>query len=216
MDTKLAEIIKERKLVAILRGIRPDAVVDVVNALEAGGISLVEIPFDQRERIPAVETAKAISEVCEQCPNVIAGAGTVMTGKQLSLAIAAGARFILSPDVNAAVIQKTKIAGLISIPGAITPSECAAAWRAGADFIKLFPAGALGCGYFRSIAAPLSHIPFLCVGGIRETNLPEFLAAGAAGFGIGGELICAGEAEEYRWDAITRRATEFVRLIAQT
>ena len=202
--------IKEKKLIAIIRGVRSDSVSKTVGALLAGGINLVEITFDQTRKIPWEDTAKAIELASAEHKNAVIGAGTVVNLTQLELAVKAGARFILAPDVNEEIIRATKAAGLVSIPGAMTPSECGAAMRAGADFVKLFPAGNLGSGYLKAIKAPLSDVPVLCVGGINEENIPEFLKVGAAGFGIGSNLVSAKLAESGDFEEITRRAKAFV------
>jgi len=97
------------------------------------------------------------------------------------------------------------------MPGAMTPSEIFDAYRAGADFVKVFPAGDLGPGYIKAVSAPLSHIPLLAVGGINEKNVKDFLAVGVKGFGVGGNLVNKAWIREGRWDLITGLAAEFVK-----
>ena len=122
---------------------------------------------------------------------MLIGAGTVLTEQQVALTRQAGGKFIISPDTNEQVIRATRAADLVSIPGALTPSEAMTAHRAGADFVKLFPVSSMGPAYVKAVRAPLSHIRFLAVGGVNLNNLSDFLAAGACGVGMG-----IGEAEK--------------------
>ena len=141
------------------------------------------------------------------------GAGTVITEKQAELTWRAGGTFIISPDTNEAVIAKTKELGMISIPGALTPTEAQRAHRAGADFVKLFPAGSLGASYLKAICAPLSHIRFLVVGGIDEKNIPEYRKAGARGFGIGSAIVNAKALEQCdaaQWTALAKKYVDTI------
>ncbi len=207
------EEIKKKKLIAILRGVRSEKITETVSALLKGGINIVEITFDQSGKIPLEDTAAAIKKVASTFSDVFVGAGTVMTKENLELAEGAGAKFILSPDTNTEIIRKTKEKGLVSIPGAMTPSECSCAAAAGADFVKLFPAGNLGGDYLKAISSPLSNIPFLCVGGIDESNIPYFIKNGAAGFGIGSNLVNAKLVDSGNFEEITRRAGLFVNAL---
>jgi 2-dehydro-3-deoxyphosphogluconate aldolase/(4S)-4-hydroxy-2-oxoglutarate aldolase len=126
---------------------------------------------------------KTLSERFEG--RMLIGAGTVLNREQILLTKEAGGRFIISPDVNEEVIKETKKAGLVSIPGALTPSEATLATRAGADFVKLFPVSQLGPSYVKALCAPLSHIRFLAVGGVTLGNIRELINSGACGVGIG-------------------------------
>jgi 2-dehydro-3-deoxyphosphogluconate aldolase/(4S)-4-hydroxy-2-oxoglutarate aldolase len=120
---------------------------------------------------------------------MLIGAGTVLNEEQVNLTAEAGGGFIISPDINEAVIRRTVARGLVSIPGALTPSEITSAHRAGADFVKLFPIADLGINYVKSVRAPLSHIRLLAVGGINTQNISDYLKAGVCGFGIGSNII---------------------------
>ena len=113
------------------------------------------------------------------------GAGTVLKKSQIAQTKAAGGHFIISPDTNPDIITETKKEGLVSIPGALTPNEATLAHRCGADFVKLFPLTQLGVGYLKTICAPLSHISFLAVGGVRIGNILDYLHSGACGVGVG-------------------------------
>ena len=112
--------------------------------------------------------------------------GTVLKKSQIALTKEAGGKFIISPDTNPEIIEETKRQGLVSIPGALTPTEAAAAYRFGADFVKLFPVSQMGgASYVKTLCAPLSHIRFLAVGGVKCENMQEYLRSGASGFGLG-------------------------------
>ena len=117
------------------------------------------------------------------------GAGTVITEKQVALTAAAGGRFIISPDTDEGVIRATKAAGLVSIPGAITPTEVRMAHKAGADFVKLFPIDLYGPKYIKTLSAPLSNVKVLAVNGITDQNMNDYLAAGAVGVGVGSGIV---------------------------
>jgi 2-dehydro-3-deoxyphosphogluconate aldolase/(4S)-4-hydroxy-2-oxoglutarate aldolase len=141
------------------------------------------------------------------------GAGTVLTEKQVELTKAAGGKFIISPDTNASVIRKTRELEMVSMPGALTPTEVQAAHIAGADFVKLFPVNDLGTGYVKAIKAPLSHIKMLAVGGVDENNIAEYVKAGINGFGLGSNIIDKKKIAENDWAGITRLAERYVALV---
>ena len=182
------ERIEKEKLIAIIRGIDGTYAPDLALALAEGGITVMELTLNQKKPNGSIE-APMRNIINRLGDRVLVGAGTILTEAQLDMAATAGAMFIVSPNTDAAVIKKTREMNLVSIPGAMTPSECAAANAAGADFVKLFPAGNLGPGYLKALCAPLNHIKFLVVGGINEKNLHEYAAAGALGFGVGGNLV---------------------------
>ena len=143
------------------------------------------------------------------------GAGTVLKERQVELTRAAGGKFIISPDTNTAVIAKTKKEGLVSIPGALTPSEAAAANRAGADFVKLFPVGVMGAGYLKDVKAPLSHIRFLAVGGVDSDNMNEYFSRGACGIGVGSSIVNKELISLGKWDEITALAKKYTEKLGE-
>ena len=182
--------ILNKKIIAIVRGAEEQKILPLAEALLKGGIGMIEITFNQKDPESYSSTVRSIKAIRKQFGgNVYVGAGTVLTVEQLTMANDAGAMYIISPHTDVQIIQKTRELGLVSIPGAMTPSECMTAHNAGADFIKLFPLGELGPGYFKALKAPLSHLRFLGVGGIDEKNIPGFLSAGIDGFGVGGNLV---------------------------
>lgn len=186
----ILEAIYKGKIIAIVRGIPRSSIADTAQALLDGGIHMMEITFDQSGARGIEETADSIRLLSEQFPReILLGAGTVLTPEQVQLAYDCGAAYIISPNVDVNVIKKTKELGLVSIPGAFTPSEIEAAHKAGADIVKLFPAGLLGISYIKAVRGPLCHIPVTAVGGIDENNIASFFDAGVCGVGIGGNLV---------------------------
>ncbi len=207
MREKVLEWVERHKIIAILRGIAPEDCSRVIKALYEGGIRLAEITYDPSRPKTWQETADTIGCIeSEFAGKLLTGAGTVLTREQVEMTAAAGGRFIISPDVNCEVIALTKQRGLVSIPGAATASEAMAAHRAGADYVKLFPAREMGPGYLKALRAPLGQIRFMAVGGIGAENVAAYLAAGAVGAGVGGSLTSPGLVQEGRFDEITRRA----------
>ena len=179
----------------------------ILNALRNYGITTAEITF----RTACAE--EAIKFASENFKDFNIGAGTVIRPDQVDLTASVGGRFIVSPDTSAAVIKRTKALGLASLPGALTPSEAATAHRAGADFVKLFPISTMGAAYLKAIRAPLSHIKFLAVGGVRLENMADYLAAGAAGFGIGVTDADKKALAEGNYEAIEEKCRTFVSLV---
>lgn len=185
---QVLQAVKENKIVAILRGVDAKDIVAAVDAMYEGGIRLAEITFDQSSAAGIENTRACIRLVAENC-RVIPGAGTVMTPEQVEIAAAAGAKYIISPNADEAVIRRTRELGLVSMPGAFTPTEIASAYAWGADVVKVFPAGQLGPAYIKAVRAPLKHIPLMAVGGVSDANARAFLEAGCAGVGVGGKLV---------------------------
>jgi 2-dehydro-3-deoxyphosphogluconate aldolase/(4S)-4-hydroxy-2-oxoglutarate aldolase len=210
MDT-IENTVIEKKIIAIIRGFAPEVCLNLAEAFAKGGIGLVEVTFNQKAPETWKDTAAAIKAIKERFAGTLrVGAGTVMNAEQLSMCEQAGGGYMISPNVNADLIRECVRRGLAAMPGAFTPSEAVAAYDAGASFVKIFPAGALGPGYVKALAAPLSHIPFLAVGGISASNVADFLRAGCVGAGVGGNLtnrewIAAGE-----WGKIEAEAGRLV------
>lgn len=209
--------IEENKIIVIMRGFSTEQLIHSVEAMERGGIRLVEVTFDQTGETSDEMTAENIRKLNEEFKGrVRIGAGTVMTENQVELAYKAGAEFIISPDCYEAVIKKTRALGMVSIPGAFTPTEAANAHRFGADFVKLFPNSEVKLSYLKALIAPLSHIKFLAVGGVNHENMTDYFTMGAKGIGVATAIadkksIISGDYEE-----ITRRARLFVSQIGKS
>lgn len=207
------EIIKS-KLVVIVRGIKSEALIPLAEAMYAGGIRALEITYNASNPAEDEEVAENIKKLVEHFGSkMLIGAGTVLNTKQVELTKEAGGRFIISPNVNEQVIAKTCELDMVSIPGALTPTEAQQAHEVGADFVKLFPITNLGSGYVKAMKAPLSHIRFLGVGGIDENNMTEYLSAGVCGFGIGSNIVNKKLIENHDFGAIERAARRYTQQI---
>lgn len=210
MSKETMQRILDGKIVAIVRGVSSDKIAGLAQALADGGITCIEVTFDQSSPEKAQQTLDAIASIRKTLGDkVCVGAGTVMTEEQVRLAAQAGAEYMISPNVDARVIRATKALGKISIPGAMTPTEVAYAYECGADIVKMFPAGVLGAGYIKAVKAPLKHIPVVAVGGVNAGNCAEFIKAGAVGVGVGGNLVSPAFVNEGRFDEITAMAQEY-------
>lgn len=206
--------IEENRLIAIVRGVYGDELKNAVRAMYEGGIRLCEITFDRTGTVPDKDVAADIAALkSEFGGRMHIGAGTVCTETQLRLAYAAGAEFIVSPDTYEPVIRETRRLGLVSLPGAFTPTECAMAARFGADYIKLFPCFAMSPEYVKSLMAPLSDLKFLAVGGITPDNAKAYLDAGVCGIAVSGGLVNNKEIKAGEFDKIKARAEAYVSLV---
>ena len=200
------------RIIVIARGQAPERFLRVARALFDGGIRAVEVPFDQGAPERFCETADMIRMLCEAFDGaLLPGAGTVLTPAQLQIARDAGARYIVSPGTDPEIIRETKKMGLLSIPGAMTPSEICLALRAGADAVKLFPVNMLGAEYIRMLRAPLPHVPLLAVGNVALLQVRSYLDAGCQGVALGGALLRKEWIDEGAYEKITESARAFVR-----
>ena len=206
----VVERIKQGKIIAILRGVPEEKLGFVAEALHKGGVRAIECTFDHRREDCLEANRRMIAQLVSLSGgDMDVGSGTALTPEEARVTVEAGGRFVISPNVSAAVIGETVRLGAVSIPGALTPTEIVSAWEAGAHFVKLFPAGELGAGYIKAVRAPLSHIPMLAVGGVTPENIPQYLEAGVCGFGIGSPLLPKAVIEAGNWAAVTERARRF-------
>lgn len=212
IETK--NLIDKEQIIVIVRGIKKEYLVPLAQAMYDGGIKLLELTYSANGSVSDEETAENIRILAEHFENKMAiGAGTVLTEKQVELTKNAGGKFIISPDTYDKVIKKSIELDLVSIPGALTPTEIQSATRLGADYVKLFPITNLGVGYFKAVKAPLSHVKFLAVGGIDENNMSEYLKAGISGFGIGSNIVNKKLIENGEFDKITELAKKYVNAL---
>ena len=206
--------VQKSKIIAIVRGLSSEHIINLANALFEGGIDLIEVTFNQAKPETWKETADAIRALQTNMEGkMLVGAGTVITEEQLQISIDAGAKYIITPNTYIKLIDKVKAAGLCAFPGAMTPSEIIQAYEAGADAVKIFPAGTLGTSYIKAIRAPLNWIPMMAVGGVNEKNIAEFLAAGCCGVGVGGNLVNKDWIHAGEWDKITALAKEYRKAV---
>lgn len=215
MREQVIQWAEREKIIAIVRGIESEKCLKVAQALYDGGIRLMEVTYNQKDPDSWQSTAQAIGDIAKQFEGkLLVGAGTVTTPELVELTRSVGGQFIISPDTNVDVIHRTRELELVSMPGALTPSEIMTAYRAGADIVKLFPAADLGPGYLKAIRAPISHVKLMAVGGINEKNIGQFLAAGAIGAGIGGNLANREWIEAGQFEKITDTAKALVAAVA--
>ena len=212
MREAIIQKVLDKKIVAIVRGVYGEDALGLAKALYAGGVELLEVTFDQSKPEALEQTSDTIRMLVEELGDKMAfGAGTVTSLEMLELAKNAGAQFIVSPDTNEEVIKATVAGGMVSMPGALSPTEIVTAYRYGADFVKVFPTANLGASYIKAIRGPINHIRLLAVGGVNEKNIGEFLKAGVNGAGVGGNLVNKEWIKNGEFDKITALAEEFCR-----
>ena len=204
--------IYDKKLIAVVRGVYGENAIRLANALYEGGIEIVEMTYDQKDKDCLIKTPEVIRLLKKEVGDkVLVGTGTVLTVEQAKAVIEAGTDFIVSPDTNVDVIKTTVEAGIPSMPGALTPTEVMTAVRAGADFVKIFPISVMGAGYIKALKGPINNVPFVVTGGVNEKNVADFIEAGAIGAGVGGNLVSKKMIEEGKFDEITALAREYVK-----
>jgi 2-dehydro-3-deoxyphosphogluconate aldolase/(4S)-4-hydroxy-2-oxoglutarate aldolase len=182
---------------------------DVAEALIAGGIRSLEFTLTTPGAIEAISACRA-----RFGDEAVVGAGTVIDAVEARRCLEAGAQFLVSPGTDLDVIAAARLGGALSMPGALTPTEVIAAWRAGADVVKVFPARQFGPQYIRDLRGPLPQIPLMPTGGVDERNAADYLRAGAVGVAVGGNLIDPAAVALSDWAAITARALALVEAVA--
>lgn len=211
----VVKFIEDNKVLVICRGYYGETLKKVIAALYEGGIRMAEVTFDQADPDAIEKTCGAIRLIKEAFPDMKVGSGTVTCVEHVIATKEAGGEFCLSPNVNKEVIRATKAAGMVSIPGAMTPSEILDAHDAGADIVKIFPAGWLGLGYLKDVKGPVNHVKFLAAAGVNEENFADFLKAGYSAAGISGRLLDKKVIAEENYEELTRRAKVFVQIAAE-
>ena len=180
----------------------------VVEALAEGGITALEVTMTVPRAI------ELIGEIAPTLPaGFVIGAGTVVDAETARVAVAAGARFIVGPVFRPAVIEAAHAAGAAAMPGCFSPTEILAAWDAGADVVKVFPATALGPAYFKDLRGPLPQVKLMPTGGVSLENAGEWIKAGAVAIGVGGALVDPKLVTAGRYAAITERAQRFIERV---
>ncbi len=201
-------IISEKKIIAIVRVLYDEELILLAQALHDGGVDVLEATFDPVDARERARTASSIRALVGALGGrMLFGAGTVTSVEMVRQAHEAGARFIVSPNTDEAVIRATRELDMASIPGALTPTEILCARNAGADFVKVFPACSMGVSYFRNIRAPLKDVRLLAVGGVTPETAGEYLSAGCAGLGVAGCLF----RKEWVRDGELARVTQAAR-----
>jgi 2-dehydro-3-deoxyphosphogluconate aldolase / (4S)-4-hydroxy-2-oxoglutarate aldolase len=182
-----AEVRARIEQLAIIPAVRAATAEDALFAAEAvskGGLPIVELTMT----VP--KATELIAHLVKKHPRMVVGAGTVLDLETARACLAAGAKFITSPGLDLEIVEFTVQAGVISMPGVLTPSEIIAATKAGADFVKIFPCSQLGgVDYLHALKAPFPHVSFIAAGGVNQQTAGKYLAAGATAVGIGADLI---------------------------
>lgn len=205
----LPALLRERRLLAIVRGRRSESVLEAVLTLAREGVGLIEVSLTSDKALDVIAAARA-----ELGPEAVIGAGTVVTAQDARDAHAAGAEFIVTPGLGAGV-SEARGQGLPTIVGALTPSEVIASQAAGADAVKLFPASAIGGPeYLRALRAPFPGVPFVPVGGVDAQSGRRYLEFGAVAIGVGSPLI-ADAADGGDFDALRDRVHTFLSIAAE-
>lgn len=200
------KLLVQTKAIAVIRAAEIEQGVRMAKAIAAGGMQLIEITWNSDR------PAELIQQLRVELPNCTIGTGTLLTLADLEQAIAAGAQFLFTPHVDAAMIQAAVAQSVPIIPGALSPTEIVTAWMAGASCVKVFPIQAMGgVRYIKSLQGPLGQIPLIPTGGVTLDNAKEFIAAGAIAVGLSSELfppqlVAAGE-----WGAIAQIAEDLIQ-----
>lgn len=216
MRDKIIQEVYNNKIIAIVRGMNKEKTVKIANALYEGGIRFIEVTFNQKKPDKFYETADCIRAIRKEMgEKMFVGAGTVTSVELVDMAAQAGALYIISPDMDEDVIKRTRELGLVSMPGAYTATEAKKAYNAGADFVKLFPCIGDAPAYVKALCAPLSHIPFLAVGGVDADNAAAFIKAGAVGVGVGSSLVNKAWVAAGEFEKITTEAKRMLKNINQ-
>jgi len=198
-------------LIPVIRVASASEAIDVANAIKEGGVSFIEITMSVQG---AIDVIKELTQ--EYKDEIIMGAGTVLDAETGRAALLAGAQFIVSPTLNLDLIQLAHRYSAVVVPGAMTPTEILTAWNAGADMVKVFPAGQLGGpGYIKALRGPLPQILLAPTGGVNLENAGAFIRAGAAALGVGGELVDKSAVKEKRFSVITDNTRAYLKTIRE-
>src|SRR5580658_1167533 len=210
MPETTQEIIERVGLIPVLPARSDRQAHAIVQAMIAGGVSVVEVTMT----VPgAVELIKVLKS---EYPGLLIGSGTVTTAKEAAATIEAGAEFVVSPSFHPEVITTTHAFEKISIPGALTPTEVITAWRAGADYVKIFPCSAVGgASYLKALLAPFPELKLIPTGGVTVQTAEGFLLAGAKALGVGGDLVNLKAIDAGTPEIITDAARLYLDVIAQ-
>ncbi|HYL85573.1 MAG TPA: bifunctional 4-hydroxy-2-oxoglutarate aldolase/2-dehydro-3-deoxy-phosphogluconate aldolase [Candidatus Angelobacter sp.] len=179
-------------------------------AVSSGGIPIVEITMT----VP--EACELIEDMVTHAPDMIVGAGTVLDPETARRCLKAGAHFLTSPGLDLSIVELTHKANIVTMPGALTPSEVTAALRAGVDFIKVFPCAQVGgAAYIRALKGPFPHASLIAAGGVTQQTASDMIRAGATALGIGGELIPREAVRRQRTEQIVELAKRFLGIVRE-
>lgn len=207
--TEVMRWITEVGVIPVVRAASADEAMRAIDAIKAGGISVLEITMTVPGAVRVIEEVAA-----RYGAEVLVGAGTVLDAETARACMLAGAEFIVSPALNLDTIALCRRYGKVVMPGALTPTEVLAAWQAGADFVKVFPCDSLGgAKYLKSLKAPLPQIQMVPTGGVSLQTAADFIKAGASALGVGSDLVDVKALREGQGSLITERARQFVEIV---
>ena len=195
-------------IVAVVRAPDPAGLVEVVRALADGGVTVAEVTLTVPNALDVIREAKK-----QLGDRVLLGAGTVLDPETTRAAFLAGAEFVVSPSLNLDVIRMCRRYDKLVMPGAFTPTEVLAAWEAGADVVKVFPAEVVGPAFFRALRGPLPQVKLMPTGGVDLTTAGEFLKAGAVCLGVGSQLVDPKMVAARRFEELTALAAKYVDVV---
>lgn len=202
----------DKRIVAVVRADSGgDDLVKVVHAVAEGGVHCIEVTMTTPGALDCIKTAS--SQLGEA--DVLLGVGSVLDAETCRMAILAGSEYVVSPNMSTAVIQMARRYGKPVICGAYTPTEILAAWDAGADFVKVFPANIGGPGYIKAVKGPMPQIPLVPTGGVNLDTLKPFLDAGASAVAVGGNLVSKPLLQARDFAGITKNAQAFAEALAK-
>lgn len=203
--------IKDVGLVPVVRASSAEEALQVIEVIKAGGVPILEITMTVPRALSVIE--EVIARFGDE---VVVGAGTVLDPETARACIMAGAQFVVSPALNPETIACCRRYGIAVMPGALTPTEVVQAWTAGADFVKVFPAGALGgASYLKALKAPLPQIELIPTGGVSLKTAADFIKAGASALGVGADLVDTKALREGQGGLITERARQYVEIVRE-
>ena len=207
---QVLERIRSTGLIPVIRARSADEASQAVDAIQAGGVGVLEITMT----VPGA--VELIREVARRASDALVGAGTVLDPETATRCIEAGARFVVSPALNLDTVATCREAGIAVIPGALSPTEVVTAWRAGADLVKVFPAGAVGGpSYIKALKAPLPQIDLVPTGGVNLKTAGDFIRAGASALGVGVDLVDLAALRRGEASVLTERARQFVEAVRE-
>lgn len=201
---ELASLLQNPGIIAIVRSDRGDHIIDAIATLADSGVRTVEITLTTPGALELVRSCKM------RFPDLVVGAGSVVSDEQCRQVVDAGAEFIVTPILRTSLITIAHAAARPVVLGAFTPTEAQLAHEAGADFIKIFPADSVGPGYIQALLAPLPHLRLVPTGGVNEKNAEQFFRAGSAAVGVGSSLISPQILQRQEWGELSRRARHFL------
>jgi 2-dehydro-3-deoxyphosphogluconate aldolase/(4S)-4-hydroxy-2-oxoglutarate aldolase len=209
-SSQTKKALEEIGLIPVLRARSLDEGHALVDAMLAGGVTVVEVTMTVPNAVDLLRKLKKIYG-----DTILLGSGTVTDAAQAAATIDAGAEFVVSPSLHPEVIEKTKELGKVSIPGALTPTEVITAWRAGADYVKIFPCSAMGgASYLKALRAPFPDLRLIPTGGVTLQTAADFLKAGAVALGVGSDLVNPAAIAEGHPESVTSTAREYLKIIA--